>query len=87
MAPRMYCAEPRARVPSPVSRPNFVARMISCRLAQRLAEQLLALAGTPAVDIGGVEEGDAGVERGIDHRPRALEVEATPEVVAAKPHL
>ena len=50
---------------------------------QRAPDELLAL-GT-AVDVGGVEEVDAGVERGMHDGFRALVVQAHTEVVAAEP--
>ena len=37
-----------------------------------------------AVDIGGIEEGDSGIERGVDHRARGLLVGPAAEVVAAE---
>ena len=51
--------------------------------AEHLAEELLAGAGA-AVDVGGVEEGDALVERGVDDGAGAFEVDAAAEVVAAE---
>ena len=60
----------RRRSSPPMSIPNFVATTTSSRAArERLAEELLAVAR--AVDVGGVEERDAGVERGVDDRRRA----------------
>ena len=50
---------------------------------ERFAEVLLR-AG-PAVDVGGVEEVDPGVESGVDDSGAALLVDAHPEVVAAQP--
>ena len=50
---------------------------------ERLAEILLALGA--AVDVGGVEEVDAGVERRVDDARRGRGVEAAAEVVAAEP--
>ena len=38
-----------------------------------------------AVDVGGVEQRDAGVERAMHHRARGGEVDAPAEVVAAEP--
>ena len=56
--------------------------------AQRLAQHPLAQAELLAVDVGRVEERDAGVERGVDDRRRALLLlgqRARPaEVVAAR---
>jgi hypothetical protein len=43
-------------------------------------EKLLAL--SPAVDVGGVEEGDSLSECSVDDGARTLEIEASPEVVA-----
>ena len=49
---------------------------------QRLAQEGLALG--PAVDVGGVEEVDAGIEGGIHHGRRLLTADAHTEVVAAQ---
>jgi hypothetical protein len=49
------------------------------------ADDLLAAAAV-AVDVGGVEEGDAGVDRRVDHRARLRLVDPAAEVVAAEPH-
>ena len=51
---------------------------------ERLAEQRLA-AALVAVDVRGVEERDARLERGIDHGLRARLVDGTAEVVATEP--
>ena len=51
-------------------------------VAEDLADELLARAH--GVDVGGVEERDARVERGVDHRARLREVGARAEVVAAE---
>jgi hypothetical protein len=61
--------------------------------AQQLAEEALARAAVAvdrraravSVDVGRVEERDAGVQRRVDDRARALEVEPSAEVVAAEP--
>ena len=37
-----------------------------------------------AVDVGGVEQGDADVERLVDHLAGAFDVEALAEIVAAE---
>ena len=37
------------------------------------AHERLAQAGLPPVDVGGVQERDPGLERGVDHRRRALQ--------------
>ena len=50
--------------------------------AERPTEELLGLA--LAVDVGGVEVVDAGVERGVDHVLRRGLVDPHPEVVAAE---
>ena len=50
---------------------------------EQLAEEALAVPAV-AVDVGRVEEGDAGVEGGVDDLACPLEVEATAEVVAAE---
>ena len=52
--------------------------------AERAADDLLAAAAV-AVDVGRVEEGDAGVERRVDHRARGGLVDPAAEVVAAEP--
>ena len=72
--------------PSPPSSvPNFVASTTrSRRPCERPAEQLLAAAAV-AVDVRGVEERDARVERGVDDRARRLLVDPPAEVVAAEP--
>ena len=49
--------------------------------AERLSEKALAFG--PAVHVGGVEEIDAGVERGVHHIGRSLLVDRHAEVVAA----
>ena len=48
-----------------------------------LAEEGLAAALVP-VDVRRVEERDAGVERGVDHRARSSQVDAAAEVVGAE---
>jgi hypothetical protein len=50
-----------------------------------LADQPLGGA-VGAVDVGGVEEGDAGVQRRVDHRAGPGEIEPPAEVVASKAH-
>ena len=50
---------------------------------EHLAEVLLA--GAAAVDVGGVEERDTLVERGVDDRAGGVEIDAAPEVVAPQP--
>ena len=50
---------------------------------EHLSEQRLA-AALIAVDIGGVEERDAGVESCVDDRARPFEIDDPPEVVAAQ---
>jgi hypothetical protein len=52
-------------------------------LPEGLAEELLAVPA--AVDVGGVEEGDAFVQRGLHHLGGAVGVDPHPEVVAAEP--
>src|SRR5436305_10132139 len=52
---------------------------------QHFAEECLT-APRATVDVGGVEERDAVLERGIDHRARPVEIDAAGEVVAAKPY-
>jgi len=49
----------------------------------RAADELLAPA--VAVDVRGVEEGHALLERGVDHRARGVLVDPTSEVVATEP--
>ena len=53
-------------------------------LAQRLAEEFLRL--RPAIDVGGVEQGDPGVEGGVHHGLGLGLIDAHAEVVAAQPH-
>ena len=50
---------------------------------EHLPEQRLAAAAV-AVDVGGVEQGHADVERGVDDGARAFFVHARAEVVAAE---
>src|SRR5207244_923056 len=45
----------------------------------------VVLAHPLAVDVGRVEERDAGVERGVDDRERLVVIAAPPEVVRAEP--
>jgi hypothetical protein len=52
-------------------------------VAQRYAEQGLGPAAI-AIDIGGVEEVDAGLDRRIDHGPGLSKVEPSSEIVAPK---
>ena len=63
--------------------PNFVAmhRLVAAA-GQRPAEELFALRA--AVDVGRVEEGDAGIERRVDHARRRGLVDPHAEVVAAE---
>ena len=51
---------------------------------QRCAEHLLALSA--AVDVGGVEEGDALLERRVHHAGRTLRVDPAAEIVATESH-
>ena len=55
---------------------------VHAEILQRPAEELLA--GPPGVDVGGVEEVDAGVERLLEERARRLLVER-PGVAATRP--
>ena len=48
-----------------------------------LAEEALAVAPVP-VHLGGVEERDPDVQRGVDHGARGVEVDPAAEVVAAE---
>src|SRR5207245_59015 len=50
---------------------------------QHLAQDGLG-AATPAVDVAAIEEGDAEVERLVNHRARGFEVEWPAEIVAAE---
>ena len=58
---------------------------VAAASTKRAAEQLFAPA-VVAVDVGGVEERDAGVERGVDHCARCRLVDPAAEVVAAEAH-
>ena len=79
----MYSREPRRSAPSPMSLPNFVASTTwSRRPCERVADDRLAGAG--AVDVGGVEERDAGLDRRVDDGVRSGLVDAPAEVVAAQ---
>ena len=53
------------------------------------AQQFLAAACGLTVDVGGVEQGDAGIERGVDHRAGSVQGRRRgprpPEIVAAEP--
>ena len=53
---------------------------------ERSAQLELALAVAPAVGVGGVEEGDASVEGGVDHGVGGGLVETLAEVIAAEPN-
>ena len=53
-------------------------------LADHLAHQRLGAAFV-AIDVGRVEQGDAGVKRGMDHRSGLLEVKPATEIVAPQP--
>jgi len=53
-------------------------------LAEDAAERLFRAAAV-AVGVGGVEQGDAEVERLVHHRLRRREIDAATEVVAAQP--
>ena len=66
-----------------LSQPNLVARTTSLRRgAERLAEELFRRA--VAVDVGGVEQRDAEIERAMHHGARNGDVmDAAAEVVAA----
>ena len=67
----------RAALSSSLDRmPNLVATIASSRrFAERPAEEPLAVGA--AVDVGGVEEVDAGVERGVARRRRVGFVDAS----------
>ena len=56
---------------------------VSRSVGEDLAEERLAVAR--AVDVGGVEQRDPGVERGVDDGAGPLEVDAAAEVVAPEP--
>ena len=79
----MYAAA-RAALALVVDRPAELRRddHVVAPRAERPAEQHLALRA--AVDVGGVEEGDARVERGVDHRRGRRLVDPAAEVVAAE---
>ena len=67
-----------------MSMPNLVAITTSSAAAlQGLAEQRLGGAG--AVDVGRVEEGDAVVERGVDHRRVSDFVHLRPKLLQPRP--
>jgi hypothetical protein len=52
-------------------------------VAEHLAQHRLG-AAHPGIDIGGVEQRDAEVDRLVDHLARGFEVGALAEIVAAK---
>ena len=78
--PTRHAAVP-ARVHAELRRQHHAVAPV----AEDLADQRLGRAGA-AVDVGGVEVGDAGVERGVDHGPGPGAVEPAAEVVAAQAH-
>ncbi len=51
-------------------------------IAKALADERLRLAA--AVGLGGIEQGDAALDRAVDDRARALEVEPAAKVVGAQ---
>ncbi len=62
---------------APIGAKNLVASTTSSRRpCERLGDDLLRLARR--VDVGGVDEVDAGVERGVDHRDRLVVVGVAP---------
>ena len=63
--------------------PNFVAITTSSRRPLSALPSSVSDSPTVAVDVGGVEQIDAGVERGIDDRLGPLSVHPSAEVVAA----
>ena len=63
--------------------PNLVATRPRCAARRAPAEELLALRA--AVDVGGVEERDARIQRRVDHVLRRRLVDPPAEVVAAEP--
>ncbi len=71
--------EALARLPGELRRENDAIALS----VEDLSEQPLAAAPVP-VDLGGVEEGHAHFERGVDDSTRLFEAEATAEVVAAE---
>ena len=87
MASRMYLRPPRTPV-GPVRalhvHPELRGEddLVSPR-SQGLAQVFLREA--LAVDVGGVEEGHAGVEGGVDDRAGLVSIEARAEVVAPEP--
>jgi len=71
-------------LPAPgTSPPNLVATLTSSRLPLR-ARPRYSSERRAAVDVGGVEERDAGIEGGLDDRRRLVFVAATPEIVASE---
>ena len=65
--------------------PNFVASTTRSRRPSS-ASPIAPRRAVAAVDVGRVEEGDAGIQRRVDHRARPGEVEPPAEVVAAEAH-
>lgn len=51
--------------------------------AEHLTDEFLGLAS--AVAVGCVQQGDAVVERSVQHRARLVEVDASAEIVGARP--
>src|SRR5262249_34924922 len=92
-ARRTYDGAPRASVPSPMSIPNLVASTTRSPRVPRSSPLSPSDSPPPpqtftasTVDVGRVEQGDPGVERGVDHLRSAVAIEATAEVVAPKPY-
>ncbi len=52
-------------------------------VAEHLAEDLFG-AANPGIDVGGIEQRDAEVDRLVDHLARGFEVGALAEIVAAE---
>ena len=82
-------ADVRARAAGRLAVAEVVAELrrqhdLVAAAGERAADDLLAAAAV-AVDVGGVEERDARLERGVDHRPRRGLVDPAAEVVAAEP--
>ena len=79
------CRALRGRPPACETRPNFVASTTSSRRSlDRPADELLV--GVRAVDLGGVDVGDAEVERAVDGADRLGVGAARIEVVAGHRH-
>ena len=62
----------------------FVASTMSLRRSPSTVAEHGLGAAHAGIDVGGVEQGDAEVDRLVDHLARGLEIDALAEIVAAE---